>query len=51
MNACPSRANFYNKLADGDLEKVKTQINEWVAGLESRLALVVKFYEKEGINS
>jgi hypothetical protein len=50
MNACPSRVNFYAKLADGDLEKCKTQINEWVGGLEEKVALVVKFYVAEKLN-
>ena len=48
MSACPSRVNFYKTLANGgDAEKVKEQLNVWVSGLESRLALVVKFYDTE----
>lgn len=51
MSACPSRVNFYKTLAEsGDVIKVKTQLNEWVAGLESRLAIVVKFYDAEKLS-
>lgn len=51
MSACPSRVNFYKTLAEsGDVEKVKTQLNEWVTGLESRLAMVVKFYDAEKLS-
>lgn len=47
MNACPSRVSFYESLAHGDVPKVTQQLNEWVKGLEEKLANVVAFYEKE----
>ncbi|KAJ3306468.1 hypothetical protein HDV03_005078 [Kappamyces sp. JEL0829] len=50
MSACPSRANFYAKLGDGEVDKVKTQLNEWVAGLEQKVAIVAKFYEAEKLS-
>ena len=51
MSACPSRVNFYKTLAEGaDVEKVKAQLDEWLSGLESRLALIVKFYDAEKLS-
>jgi hypothetical protein len=50
MSACPTRESFYQSLADGDVSKVTGQMNEWVKGLESRLATVVEFYKKEGLD-
>jgi hypothetical protein len=45
MSACPSRKNFYEKLAEGgDLATLMKQIDLWVAGLEEKLKIIVDFY-------
>jgi hypothetical protein len=47
MNACPSRANFYANLAEGEMDKLLKQLDAWISGLESRLRLIVEFYISE----
>lgn len=49
MSACPTRASFYEKLGEGDVEKCKIQIDAWVQGLEDKLKLVVAYYVKENL--
>ncbi|GMM46067.1 hypothetical protein DAPK24_026420 [Pichia kluyveri] len=44
MKACPYRKDLFVKLGD-DLNKVNEQLEDWVAGLEEIVDVIMKFFE------
>ncbi|EGF80404.1 hypothetical protein BATDEDRAFT_11622, partial [Batrachochytrium dendrobatidis JAM81] len=43
MKVCPSRADFYAKLAGSDPAKMKEQLEAWLAALEKQVAIIDEF--------
>ena len=40
MSACPTRVSFYEKLANGNKEKMENQFKEWLEALEKQVVII-----------
>ncbi|KAK9709431.1 hypothetical protein K7432_009058 [Basidiobolus ranarum] len=49
MKACPYRKDFYAKLGS-DLPTVQAEMNEWLTSLESLVAQMMEFFQKDGLD-
>ncbi|KAI8928297.1 glycolipid transfer protein domain-containing protein [Entophlyctis helioformis] len=49
LSACPTRADFYAKLAAGDMAKMLEQFKAWIAALAAQVAIIDAFLHALGI--
>nr|KAJ3422353.1 hypothetical protein HK105_000078 [Polyrhizophydium stewartii] len=49
MSACPSRADFYKKLAGSDPNKMQGQLASWLGALENQVRIIDQFLRAKGI--
>ncbi|KAL2913688.1 hypothetical protein HK105_206848 [Polyrhizophydium stewartii] len=47
--ACPSRADFYKKLAGSDPNKMQGQLASWLGALENQVRIIDQFLRAKGI--